>query len=159
MIFGKILLVLMVFLCVSCDNQLNTESQKTGNAVLTVEKDDLNFLPEKGLVLYLNKPYSGIAISFYENGKNKESSEYYLGKRNGAFQKWFEDGNLSYESQYLAGKQHGITRSWWKNGNLRSESNFENGEAQGTQLQYYQSGTLFKKMQLQQGREEGLQQA
>jgi len=126
---------------------------------VAVEKNELEFKTNLGLIYYKNQPFSATSVTFYNDVIKSESIQYTNGKRHGVYQKWFPNGTLSFEAYYVNGLQHGKTKSWWKNGNLRSEANYINGIVNGIQKQWYKSGNLFKEMTIVNGKEEGLQKA
>ena len=124
-----------------------------------VLKEKLVLHPNKGLVFHLEQPFSGYATSYYPNAVMSERVGYWLGKKQGVYQKWFKDGRLSFEANYQEGKKHGTSKTWWRNGALRSASIHEMGITNGIQKQWYQNGQLFKLMRIVDGKEEGLQQS
>ena len=134
-------------------------SAQIGMSEVLILKSKLVFKQNIGLVYYQDKPFSGVSVLYYTNGKKAETVDYINGEKEGAFKNWFQDGLLSFEAFYSKGKLNGISRSWWSNSNLRSESIFVNGIANGIQKQWYVSGEKFKQMTIVNGKEEGMQQA
>ena len=141
-----VVFIIMIF--VSCQKPL-----------IEVNEDLLKLDPQKGLVFYKDKPFTGTSIKYYSNGKKEIAIDYFLGKKQGIYKKWFDDGTLSFESHYAKGKKNGVTKTWWRNGNLRSELYSEHGASNGQQKQWYKSGAKFKVINLANGKEEGLQQS
>ena len=160
MTFDKYFFFIVVLLQFGCDHNSSLSTNEDSSVSLPiVAEDSLTLVPELGLVLYKDQPFSGTSISYFSNRVKARTIDYLAGKKHGYYRKWFESGQLSFESAYTHGKKHGVTKSWWANGNVRSASNFEHGVAQGLQLQWYKSGAIFKRMQLVDGREDGLQRA
>ncbi len=164
-IFYLLILCNVVFACTYSSNQQSTQAGVSISTVSTssptsiVTADSLLLNPNKGLIYYQGKPFTGTSVSYFKNGQQAKRIDYVNGKKQGFYKKWFVDGLLSFESQYVNGKQHGLTSTWWSNGNLRSESNYVAGIPDGVQKQWYKSGAKFKVIHLSRGKEEGLQQS
>ncbi|AEV31670.1 hypothetical protein Oweho_0656 [Owenweeksia hongkongensis DSM 17368] len=125
----------------------------------TVLQSNLRLDPNKGLVYYQNRPFSGFSISYYQNAIPSETIQYRKGKKEGKLKKWFSDGTLSFEATYADGKLHGITKSWWSNGYQRSETNYVEGKVDGKLTQWYNTGDKFKELNYTMGQENGMQKA
>ena len=54
--------------------------------------------------LYKGQKYTGLAISFYDNGQLAFAASYKDGKLNGWWRKWEENGSLFLETEYLDGE-------------------------------------------------------
>ena len=160
MILDKFAALMLLLICLNaCQDSIPKSLQIISEMDTPIDQDSLVLVPERGLVHYLGKPFSGAAVSFYPNGIMAVRNEYVAGKKHGVCSKWFPDGTISYESEYLKGKKEGSTKTWWRNGNLRSESQLKAGVSQGIQKQWYKSGALFKVRNLVNGKEVGLQQS
>lgn len=145
--------------CNSNEKEVETRVEDSSLELQTVNVNELNFNPSKGLVYYNDKPFTVISERFYDNTVQASKTTYTNGIKNGVERKWFKDGSLSYDAFYSEGLKKGESKTWWKNGNLRTTSRFENGVANGLQEQWYQSGSKFKEITLVNGKEEGLQKA
>ena len=160
--FGKIFLIPLVFLF-ACGEKgttdLSSSTKKVESDLPRVNADAVILIPEKGLVLYQDQPFTGTSVDYYPNGNKSVSIDYKEGKRQGFYRKWFENGVISYESHYETGKQDGVARTWWQSNILRSESNYKNGIVEGIQTQWYKSGAKFKEQNIVNGKEEGIQRA
>ncbi len=160
MILDKLATLILLFICLAaCQDSIPKSMQINPEVESPIEQDSLVLVPERGLVYYLGKPFSGAAVSFYPNGNIALRNEYVEGKTHGLCSRWFADGTISYESEYIQGKKNGSTKTWWRNGNLRSESQLQAGISQGVQRQWYKSGHLFKVRNIINGKEDGLQQS
>ena len=71
---------------------------ETENRVLYSE------LEEGEEYLYKGQKYTGLAISFYDNGQLAFAASYKDGKLNGWWRKWEENGSLFLETEYLDGE-------------------------------------------------------
>jgi antitoxin component YwqK of YwqJK toxin-antitoxin module len=150
MTLNKILFFLTLFVFSNCQNAIVKE----------VNLDEINLLPNRGIFVYHDVPFTGIAVDFYTNSKQLKSRiTFKEGKKDGLYELFFVDGKASQTTFYQNGKRFGESKTWWKDGALRSVSNFENDKAQGVQEQFYKEGMIFKRFNLNNGREEGLQQA
>ena len=61
-------------------------------------------LEEGEAYLYKGQKYTGLAISFYDNGQLAFAASYKEGKLNGWWRKWEENGSLFLETEYLDGE-------------------------------------------------------
>jgi len=160
MTFNKYVLVGLLFIFLfSCTKTENNPQAIPAYSSKFIHTDSLQLIPEKGLVYFKNKLFTGTSVSYYENRNKAICIDYVKGKKHGFQRQWFPDETLSFESEYQNGKQKGLTKSWWKNGKQRSESTFKNGIAHGAQLQWYKSGAKFKHRNLVFGKEEGMQKS
>ena len=152
----NILIICLVLLALGCDIPSDTDNRRE---IQIVSSDSLILIPNEGLILYQDEPFSGISQTFYPNDSLAEIISYKKGIRHGKNKKYFSFGLLSYQAHYQNGKLHGSTTSWWKNGNIRSESKFLLGKANGVQTEWYKTGQKFKELNLTNGKENGMQTA
>ncbi len=145
----------------ACFMSTDIEYQSSEMASINIIEDikNLNLDKDSGIVLFGEKPFTGIGIKKYSDGSYAEAISYNRGKKDGKRFKWFQSGIKSYEADYTNNLLHGEVKSWWINGELRSESNYANGKPHGVQKQWYDTGALFKVMNMVNGKEEGLQKA
>ena len=61
-------------------------------------------LKEGEAYLYKGQKYTGLAISFYDNGQLAFAASYKDGKLNGWWRKWEENGSLFLETEYVDGE-------------------------------------------------------
>ena len=61
-------------------------------------------LEEGKVYLYKGEKYTGLAISFHDNGQLAFAASYKDGKLNGWWRKWEENGSLFLETEYLDGE-------------------------------------------------------
>lgn len=155
----RLICFLVVIMVCSCTEKELASSIQKEIPQIRIEEDSLKLNPNKGLVYYRNKPFTGISFSAYANNQTSRQITYIHGKKDGLQTMWFEDGTKSFKCNYVDGKQEGKAFTWWRNGQKRSESNYKKGIANGEQLQWYKSGAIFKKKNIVNGREDGLQQS
>jgi len=146
----------LVMVAAACGSPTTQNISSKSDAI---SSDSLTLIPNKGLVYYLDEPFSGVSESYYPNDTLAEVLSYEKGVRHGLNKKYYSFGLLSYEALYVNGKMQGEEKSWWKNGNLRSLSRFEKGVPYSTQTEWYSSGQKFKEINLAVGKGEGMQTA
>ncbi len=146
--------------CESVEISEENISEMVINTPSEVNFKELQLLPKKGIFVYQNIPYSGLAIAYYSDSNQVEKRiRFKKGKKDGLFELFFLNGKRSQQTTYIAGKRSGSSKTWWKNGEIRSESIFKNDKGHGIQKQWYKEGMIFKKINLENGKEVGLQQA
>jgi len=159
----RIIFIGILFFSCSCESKQIPENSSIEIAETfhqAIHFDSITLLPNKGIYVFQNIPFSGVAFSYYPNSTQfSRKIEFKKGKKNGLFELYFIDGQLSQQLNYLNGRRDGIAKTWWKNGQLRSQSNFKNDKGHGVQQQWYKDGMIFKKLNLEEGKEVGLQQA
>ena len=74
------------------------KSLETENRVLYRE------LEEGEVYIFKGEKYTGLAISFYDNGQLAFAASYKEGKLNGWWKKWEENGSLFLETEYVDGE-------------------------------------------------------
>ena len=64
-----------------------------------------NQLEQDGEVtLFEGKPFSGVRIDYYENGKKSGEGHFKNGKEEGLHTEWYKNGQKELEGQYKDGK-------------------------------------------------------
>lgn len=132
---------------------------KTRHPIEEVSRKSLQLIASEGIIYKGNSPFTGYAVTYFNDGSVAEKTAYVDGKRNGLLEKWYPSGAKSFSGTYAHNRRHGTVQTWWQNGTLRSESNYIEGVAHGVQRQWYQSGIIFKELNLENGKEAGLQRA
>ncbi|MFY0592311.1 toxin-antitoxin system YwqK family antitoxin [Roseivirga sp.] len=157
----------MSFLLVACTLDKEGNS-KNGNLEfrqevpeITIEKSMLQYDPKISLWLLNGKPFSGFAISHYEDGSLMEKIGILDGKRENKVIKWYPDGHFKNITNYHEGKLHGEKKVWTSDSShvLIAHYNFYLGRAHGKQRKWYSTGEPYKILTLNMGKEEGIQQA
>ncbi|AFU99256.1 toxin-antitoxin system YwqK family antitoxin [Simiduia agarivorans] len=115
-------------------------------------------LDSKGLRLYRDRPFTGTAVSYHDNGALRSAQQFREGRRHGYLREWFEEGQLAFDASFARGERHGLMKSWWRNGNPRSSSFYLHNQLDGESLHWYRTGEKFKRLYYRQGKPEGLQQ-
>lgn len=166
----KIVLLSFILLTLSLQScNEKKENSPLGNQIvkifeipkITVLKSALVYNHNVSIWSLNDSPFSGFAISYYENGNLKEKFGILNGKKQNKSSQWFSDGNLKNISHYHQGKLHGEKKVWssGKTNILLAHLQFKEGQAHGKQKKWYPTGELHKKLNLNNGKEEGIQQA
>ena len=81
-----------------------------------------NQLEQDGEVtLFEGKPFSGVRIDYYENGKKSGEGHFKNGKEEGLHTEWYKNGQKSGEGHYKDGKEEGLHTEWYKKGQKSGE--------------------------------------
>lgn len=162
-LLNKSLIIVLVFCFFGCKDggdAPRTYNQKDKNLVLqTVEKSKLDLRSNEGKWYFQGKPFTGNAVSYYNDKRKKEVIPFVEGQKNGVSQKWFSNGKLQKQIFYKNNKLEGEGKSWWEDGKLASKSFYVNGVGNGVQKEWHPNGKMAKITTLKNGVEEGLQQA
>lgn len=105
-----------------------------------VDAGDSGLAARNNLVLYKNKPFTGVVKSFIPAMGEVEFTEYKLGFQHGLTRTETLDGKLLGERPYFAGAKHGIHKTWDKNGQLRTYAQFQMGNYVGEAWSWYPDG-------------------
>ena len=84
---------------------------------------------DNGYIYWQGKPFTGIEVSYYDDGTLDVEEEYVDGVLDGWTKWWYENGQLEAEKFYKKGCIHGYVREWYKNGQLKREEEIYNGIA------------------------------
>lgn len=117
------------------NESLAWELERLRLKVITVDGEDMQYLPAKGLWHYdlTVKPFTGRAVNMHENGKPKHDASFYEGKLDGVEKYWHANGQLWKEKMWLEGVFHGFVTEWDENGNIISRRLFHRGEEKTNQ--------------------------
>lgn len=125
----------------------------------TINKSTLQYNNKTSTWSFNDEPYSGYAVSFYNDGTLKEKIGISFGKKEKQALRWYSDGSIKIIENYHNGKLHGEKKIWSSDSILLSHLNYQSGKPHGEQMTWYPSGELHKKLNMNKGREEGIQQA
>ena len=126
-----------------------------------VDVNDLVYNRETSVWEIDNKPFSGYAVTKFENGSLKRKFGVLNGKKQNEDVTWFKNGKIRSKANYYNGKLHGKKQIWIQDSiyTLVAEYNNHLGKGHGKQTKWYATGELFQIRNLQMGIEEGMQQA
>ena len=115
-----------------------------------IEKDGIYFLSE------LDKPYSGLVHTLYDDGSKETSSTIEDGKPNGIHRVWYKNGQIEVQGSYYNGKEDGLWTSWYRNGKKERERTYWNGKLNGSVTHWYKNGQKEDEGTYWNGKQDGL---
>ena len=101
-------------------------------------------------------PFSGVASSYYANGKLESKYKYKNGRFHGRWKMYRPDGQLGISAKYKDGRKEGLYQDYYENGQVRQEKHYKGGKAEGLYKDYYENGQLRLKENYKDGVLEGL---
>ena len=144
--------------------------------VITLNVTNKNLALVNGIMLYKEKPYSGMLFSkidtlntykdMYVPGKvfskmdtlTTYTAMYLEGKKHGKEQKFFYNGTLAEVRFYTQGNKSGKHQTWWDKKQLKAEYHFSHaGDYMGKQREWHHNGQLAKEFNYNNGKEDGTQ--
>ena len=103
-----------------------------------VTKDDQRYVPGS------EKPYSGVAVIYYENGEKKEEGTYKDGKKDGLWTGWYKNGGIIYKGGYENGQMNELWIWWHDNGEKSMERTFIKGSLTDNWSLWKKDGSIYK---------------
>jgi antitoxin component YwqK of YwqJK toxin-antitoxin module len=94
---------------------------------------------------YEQKPFTGIGIGYYGNGKKFRQIPYKKGRADGLAKEWDIHGNLTAEAEYKMGIRYGRETQYYDNGKKRLEVYYQNGKPSGTVTEWYEDGPIMSR--------------
>lgn len=157
----------LIVLMISCTNDERSKKINDRSSTdvpidipnITIDQSTLLYNNKKSLWTLNEKPYSGHAISYYQDSTIKEKISFLNGKKENQAKHWYPNGHLKQLAHYHKGKLHGQKKVWSSESLLLSHLNYQSGQPHGEQKTWYPTGELHKKLTLNKGREKGIQQA
>ncbi|MBU1213497.1 MAG: hypothetical protein KJ587_19855 [Alphaproteobacteria bacterium] len=84
--------------------------------------------------------------TYWPNGQMKSRISYNVnGQLNGSYERWYEDGQQREKSNYVNGQRHGPYESWYTNGQQCTKGNYANGQLNGPCERWYENGQQLEK--------------
>jgi antitoxin component YwqK of YwqJK toxin-antitoxin module len=105
-----------------------------------IDTNDQALAAKNGLVVYQDKPFTGIVRSRIPALQEIELTEYRLGIQHGVTRKLTDDGKLLAEWPYVAGAKHGAHKTWDREGRLRTYATFRMGNYVGESWAWFPDG-------------------
>ena len=166
----NVFLLIVCFIVIGCSyhkkanfNSASKEevikSLKINNTIVGV--NDLVYHRKTSVWEIDNKPFSGYAVTKFENGSLQRKFGVLNGQKQNEDVTWFKNGKIRSKANYYNGKLHGKKQIWSQDSiyTLVAEYNNYLGKGHGKQTKWYATGELFQIRNLQMGKEEGMQQA
>lgn len=161
--------VVLLFLAVGCKDHTPVSVSHIPPVVdtlvvipdTTVAFSELQHIKNTSVWTWNGQPFSGYAISFYQDSSLSQQVGFSQGKKEGKASRWYPAGHLRQIATYHQGKLHGEKKVWSPDAShvLLSHLRYHLGKPHGEQATWYPTGELHKKLTLHMGREEGIQQA
>ena len=120
----------------ACRNRFPSESQEV------VEAKGLVYRNKTYYEVNSNTPFTGVLLTYHQNGLVDERVTFKDGKRDGSREKYFMNGQLMVDSNYKNGKPDGFYESYWYDGRPWLKQNWKDGEADGI-WETYNKGRLY----------------
>ena len=132
--------------------------EKQQLALVEVESNDSSLVLNNGLLLYINKPFTGLFKEYDSINNTTNSSNYILGKKGGLETKTYTNQIIAEERFYKRGLKTGNHRGFWQDGSLKFEYFFNNkGFYDGSFKQWSKDGQIIKEFNYVNGKENGSQ--
>ena len=93
------------------------------------EVDYANVDYKKGIYLYEETPFTGVAVTSFPGGSRHQEFRFQNGIYHGATREWNESGTLIVETHFESGKRHGKNTYWHSDGSLAKEQLYEHGKS------------------------------
>jgi len=108
--------------------------------------EDIKEFNEEGLLIakYFkeNEQFEKEFITYYDNGKIKQSLHFKGGKLHGKAEEFFESGEYKYRGHYVEGIHIGEHSTWYENGQLVRKEVYIDGKLEGDLKVYFEDGIL-----------------
>ncbi len=104
-----------------------------------VQKDGLHYEIGK------EKPFTGKAITYHENGKKSSSTQFKDGKLKGKMKAWYPSGKQQVSGAINGMEKVGEWIAWYENGVKIRQGSFKNGKEEGDYFWWFENGKLNKK--------------
>ena len=121
-----LLIITALILIVGCSEPINFDE--------LVEIDGIFYTKDT------NKPYSGKAVEYLENGQKYYEVTFKDGKADGKVTEWHENGQKELEATFKDGEYDGLWTAWDENGQKREEGTFKDGIPDGKATGWYENG-------------------
>jgi len=112
---------------------------------------------DNGILYYNGVLFSGSTTQVHANGRYKDRTAYYHGKKHGQRTSWHANGAIRSVRFYQDNRKIGTHKGWWPNGILQYERDFVKGQYHGKNRDWYQDGQLASVRHFNRGKEEGAQ--
>lgn len=125
----------------------------------TISSEDKNLKLDNGVVYLNNKVYSGFVKEKYSPTKVKAIFCFLNGLQHGVTISYFNNGKLKDSRAYKAGKAYGHHYGYWENGHQKYDFIYYNDKREGLQKQWYESGVKYAFLTFKNDQEDGMQKA
>ncbi len=108
---------------------------------------------------YLNGKQYGLALTFFKNGKLKESRSYKDGKAFGRHYGYWKNGNQKFDFTYVKSKKEGLNKQWYESGKPYAFLTFKEDKEDGMQQAWRENGKPYINYEVKDGHRYGLQKS
>jgi antitoxin component YwqK of YwqJK toxin-antitoxin module len=108
---------------------------------------------------FLNGMQHGTTITFYTNGKLRDSRSYKENKSFGKHFGYWENGNRKFEFYYRNDKREGVNKQWYQGGQPYAFLNFKDDKENGLQQAWRENGRPYINYEAKDGFRYGLQKS
>jgi antitoxin component YwqK of YwqJK toxin-antitoxin module len=144
----------------SCQNQFPTESEEVVEAPAPVVVDASRLVARNDTFYEINSdtPFTGVSLTYHENGQVNDRVTFKDGKQNGLFEGYYENGQLAVTVNLKNDKDDGLLESYREDGTLDFRMNYKDGELDGLWESYREVGTLFYRENYKDGEVDGIRE-
>lgn len=103
-----------------------------------------------------SKPFTGKALTYFDNGRKQSSTEYKDGQIEGKLEGWYPSGAKQVVGELLNGQKAGMWIAWYENGQKIRQGAFKNGKEEGEYVWWFENGKINKKGIYHDGVSDGL---
>lgn len=122
-------------------------------------KENYSDTQVKAVFSFLKGQQHGITVSYYLNGKMKDSRSYKNNKSYGRHYGFWENGHQKFDFNYLDDKREGLQKQWYENGGKYCYLMFKNDSENGMQKAWRQTGKPYINYEVKDGHRYGLQKS
>ena len=125
---------------------------QTADELILEDKNDM--ADEKyGTFKFKGEPYTGTAMGYHDNGKNRSMFSFENGRYHGWSIEWYRNGNLKFQGKRKMNKLQGLVKWWYANGNLKKQGTYKMDEPDGVIIQWHENGQLKKIAHYKEGKQ------
>lgn len=114
---------------------------------------------DNGITYLKNNVFSGYIKQMYDENQTKSIYSFYKGKQEGLSITYFPNGKIKDSRSYKTGKSFGRHFGYWKNGHQKYDFTYKDDKREGLQKQWYETGTPYSFLNYKNDSEEGMQKA
>ena len=89
-----------------------------------------------------NTPFTGVSLTYHQNGAVDDRVTFKDGKQNGLLESYFENGTREFRANMKDGERDGIAEGYSENGSVVLRANYKGGKTDGLMEGYFEDGTL-----------------
>ena len=105
-------LLIPALFIVSCDQQEIDASRLVTRNEITYEINS-------------DSTFTGVSLTYHENGQVEERIIFQNGKRDGLYETYLENGQLAYTVNFNDGEENGIAETYYDDGTLHFRENYK----------------------------------